>query len=56
MTFNSSLAVDFVKWKTQNMSIKMERENNLKEYKGADEESPKYVALPLTTKFLSFVQ
>lgn len=44
MRFNSNLSVDFVKWKTQNMQIKMERENNLKEFKGVDEELPKYGA------------
>ena len=41
MRFNSSLSVDFVKWKTQNIQVKMERENNFKEYKGAEEEIPK---------------
>lgn len=41
MRFNSNLAVDFAKWKNQNLQIKMERENNLKEFKGTDEEMPK---------------
>ncbi|KAK6617434.1 hypothetical protein RUM43_014443 [Polyplax serrata] len=44
MRFNSSLSVDFVKWKTQNLQIKMERENNFKEYKGTEEELPKFGA------------
>lgn len=43
MRFNSNLSVDFVKWKTQNVQIKMERENNLKEFKGVEEELPKYL-------------
>lgn len=37
MRFNGNLGVDFSKW-TQ---VKMERENNMKEYKGIDEEQPK---------------
>lgn len=37
MRFNATLDVDFTKW-TQ---VKMERENNMKEYKGMDEELPK---------------
>ncbi|CAH1381270.1 general transcription factor IIF subunit 1 isoform X1 [Tenebrio molitor] len=40
MRFNGTLDVDFAKW-TQ---VKMERENNLKEYKGIDEEQPKFGA------------
>ena len=39
MRFNATLDVDFSKW-TQ---VKMERENNMKEYKTMDEEQPKYV-------------
>lgn len=37
MRFNATLDVDFEKW-TQ---VKMERENNLKEFKGIDEDVPK---------------
>ncbi|XP_012268691.1 general transcription factor IIF subunit 1 isoform X2 [Athalia rosae] len=40
MRFNATLNVDFSKW-TQ---VKMERENNIKEYKGFDEEMPKFGA------------
>lgn len=37
MRFNGNLGVEFSKWS----SVKMERENNMKEYKGIDEEIPK---------------
>ncbi|KAK5649441.1 hypothetical protein RI129_000470 [Pyrocoelia pectoralis] len=40
MRFNATLDVDIAKW-TQ---VKMERENNMKEYKGIDEEQPKFGA------------
>ncbi|CAK9797793.1 General transcription factor IIF subunit 1 [Anthophora plagiata] len=40
MRFNATLNVDFSKW-TQ---VKMERENNMKEYKGIEEEMPKFGA------------
>ncbi|KAL1490922.1 hypothetical protein ABEB36_011594 [Hypothenemus hampei] len=40
MRFNGNLGVDFGKW-TQ---VKMERENNMREYKGVDEEQPKFGA------------
>nr|XP_012145284.1 PREDICTED: general transcription factor IIF subunit 1 isoform X2 [Megachile rotundata] len=40
MRFNATLNVDFSKW-TQ---VKMERENNMKEYKGVEEEMPKFGA------------
>lgn len=40
MRFNATLNVDFSKW-TQ---VKMERENNMKEYKGIEEEIPKFGA------------
>jgi len=40
MRFNASIDVDFSKW-TQ---VKMERENNMKEFKGTDEDQPKYGA------------
>ncbi|XP_020298180.1 general transcription factor IIF subunit 1 [Pseudomyrmex gracilis] len=40
MRFNATLNVDFSKW-TQ---VKMERENNMKEYKGLEEEMPKFGA------------
>ncbi|XP_014470356.1 PREDICTED: general transcription factor IIF subunit 1 [Dinoponera quadriceps] len=40
MRFNATLDVDFSKW-TQ---VKMERENNMKEYKGMEEEIPKFGA------------
>ncbi|KAF7995331.1 hypothetical protein HCN44_006438 [Aphidius gifuensis] len=40
MRFNATLNVDFTKWG----STKMERENNMKEYKGFDEEMPKFGA------------
>lgn len=39
MRFNGNLDVDIAKW-TQ---VKMERENNMREYKGIEEEQPKYV-------------
>lgn len=38
MRFNATLNVDFAKWS----QVKMERENNLKEYKGMEDEQPKY--------------
>lgn len=41
MRFNSNLKVDFAKWS----QVKMERENNMREYKGIDEEQPKYFVL-----------
>lgn len=37
MRFNATLNVDFTKWK----QVKMERENNAKEFKGIEEEMPK---------------
>lgn len=40
MRFNATLDVDFSKW----AQVKMERENNMKEYKGMDEEMPKFGA------------
>ncbi|XP_048005263.1 general transcription factor IIF subunit 1 isoform X2 [Leguminivora glycinivorella] len=40
MRFNATLNVDFAKW-TQ---VKMERENNIKEFKGLDEDMPKFGA------------
>ncbi|XP_015187446.1 PREDICTED: general transcription factor IIF subunit 1 [Polistes dominula] len=40
MRFNATLNVDFSKWK----QVKMERENNMKEYKGVEEDMPKYGA------------
>lgn len=40
MRFNGNLGVDFGKW-TQ---VKMERENNMKEFKGIDEDAPKFGA------------
>ncbi|XP_057662965.1 general transcription factor IIF subunit 1 [Diorhabda carinulata] len=40
MRFNGTLDVDFGKW----TKVSMERENNMKEYKGADEELPKFGA------------
>lgn len=39
MRFNATLNVDFAKW----THVKMERENNIKEFKGFDEDMPKYV-------------
>lgn len=42
MRFNSTLKVDFSKW-TQ---VKMERENNMKEYKGIEEDQPRYFHSP----------
>lgn len=38
MRFNGTLDVDFAKW----TKISMERENNMREFKGVDEEQPKY--------------
>lgn len=40
MRFNATLNVDFTQWRT----VKMERENNLKEFKGIDEDMPKFGA------------
>lgn len=40
MRFNATLNVDFSKWN----QVKMERENNMKEYKGIEEEMPKFGA------------
>lgn len=37
MRFNATLNVDFAQWS----QVKMERENNLKEYRGMDDEQPK---------------
>lgn len=37
MRFNATLNVDFAKW----TNVKMERENNIKEFKGIDEDVPK---------------
>lgn len=39
MRFNATLNVDFAKW----TNVKMERENNQREFRGMDEEQPKYV-------------
>ncbi|XP_045453728.1 general transcription factor IIF subunit 1 [Melitaea cinxia] len=40
MRFNATLNVDFAKW----TNVKMERENNIKEFKGIEEEMPKFGA------------
>lgn len=40
MRFNATLNVDFSKWS----QVKMERENNMKEFKGVEEEMPKFGA------------
>lgn len=40
MRFNSVLKVDFKDWK----QVKMERENNMKDFRGIDEEMPKFGA------------
>ncbi|XP_047037736.1 general transcription factor IIF subunit 1 isoform X1 [Helicoverpa zea] len=40
MRFNATLNVDFAKWS----HVKMERENNIKEFKGLDEDMPKFGA------------
>ncbi|CAG9836703.1 unnamed protein product [Diabrotica balteata] len=40
MRFNGTLDVDFEKW----TKVSMERENNMKEFKGVDEEVPKFGA------------
>lgn len=37
MRFNGNLEVDFAKW----TKISMERENNMREYKGVEEDQPK---------------
>nr|CAD7396121.1 unnamed protein product [Timema cristinae] len=51
MRFNSSVNVDFGKWS----QVKMERENNMKEFKGLDEDIPKQQILtPTTDKFVAF--
>ncbi|XP_026484322.1 general transcription factor IIF subunit 1 [Vanessa tameamea] len=40
MRFNATLNVDFAKW----TNVKMERENNIKEFKGIEEDMPKFGA------------
>lgn len=40
MRFNATLNVDFAQWKM----VKLERENNLKEFRGMDEDMPKFGA------------
>lgn len=40
MRFNATLNVDFAQWKV----VKLERENNMKEFKSLDEEQPKFGA------------
>ncbi|KAM7361167.1 transcription factor IIFalpha [Cochliomyia hominivorax] len=40
MRFNATLNVDFAQWR----NVKLERENNMKEFKGAEEEMPKFGA------------
>ncbi|XP_041974604.1 general transcription factor IIF subunit 1 [Aricia agestis] len=40
MRFNATLNVDFAKW----THVKMERENNIKEFKGLEEDMPKFGA------------
>lgn len=40
MRFNATLNVDFAQWKM----VKLERENNLKDFKGFDEDMPKFGA------------
>lgn len=40
MRFNATLNVDFAQWKM----VKLERENNLKEFRGFDEDMPKFGA------------
>lgn len=42
MRFNYNLNVDFSKWR--NGSVKLERENNMREYKAYDEDAPKFGA------------
>lgn len=40
MRFNATLNVDFAQWKV----VKLERENNMREFKGFDEDQPKFGA------------
>lgn len=40
MRFNATLKVDFAQWK----NVKMERENNMREFRLNDEETPKFGA------------
>ncbi|XP_075146109.1 transcription factor IIFalpha [Haematobia irritans] len=40
MRFNATLNVDFAQWR----SVKLERENNMREFKGAEEDMPKFGA------------
>lgn len=40
MRFNANLNVDFANWK----NVKLERENNMREFRGMDEETPKFGA------------
>lgn len=40
MRFNGNLNVDFAQWR----NVKMERENNMREFKGVDDDSPKFGA------------
>lgn len=40
MRFNATLNVDFAQWR----SVKLERENNMKEFRGMEEDMPKFGA------------
>lgn len=40
MRFNATLNVDFAQWR----NVKLERENNMKEFRGMDEDQPKFGA------------
>lgn len=48
MRFNATLKVDFAKWS----HVKMERENNIKEFKGAEEDMPKYLSIVYTYTYV----
>jgi len=40
MRFNATLNVDFAQWR----NVKLERENNMKEFRGMEEDQPKFGA------------
>ena len=47
MRFNPVSNIDFTKWS----QVKMERENNIKEFRNAAEEKPKYLRLNILWKY-----
>lgn len=45
MRFNANLGINFQEWKTQSTQVKMERENNMREFRHNEEDAPKYDVL-----------